>query len=354
MSPRQHLTQLDTVRAISIGLVLLQHFSPRTSFFGSEGTFPVGFIGVDIFFVLSGFLITRSLLREREEETPVARKALRFTARRALRLFPVYYLVLFLGVSVDFYQIRDFWPWMFGYASNFLAARDGHPTWGYTQFWSLAVEEQFYLLWPWIVWLAPAGRLRRVFVGFVVSGLVVRSLMYVGGASPIAIRFSTPALLDLFGMGALLAHHHHTGGPDGNALRISAWIGAAGLLVVLGGRLLHIPHLADPGVSLIFFSLFGAMIYVHLINGAARGHKGLHFFWENRFLIHIGKTSYGIYIYHNFILLLLPGVLARAGLPAGSGIFVVDFAVLTALSIGTATLSWHLLEKRVLAWKERL
>lgn len=354
MSTKQHLTQLDTVRALSIGLVLLQHFSPRTSFFGSEGTFPVGFIGVDIFFVLSGFLITRSLLRERCDDVPLSRRALRFTARRALRLFPVYYLVLFICISVDFYQIRDFWPWMFGYASNVLAARDGHPTWGYTQFWSLAVEEQFYLLWPWIVWLMPAQHLRRVFVGFVVSGVVVRSLMYVGDASPIAIRFSTCALLDLFGMGALLAHHHHTGDSRPHAFRTGAWLGAVGLVVVLGGRLLHIPRLADPGVSLIFFSLFGAMIYVHLIDGAARGYRRFHLFWNNRFLIHIGKTSYGIYVYHNFVLLLLPGALARAGLPSGSGLPVVDFAVLTMLSIGTATLSWHLLEKPVLAWKERL
>lgn len=353
MDSKTYMTQLDTVRAVSIGLVLVQHFSPRSSFFGSEGMFPIGFIGVDIFFVLSGFLITRSLLRERGDGTPLLKKALRFTGRRALRLFPVYYLVLTLGVAFNFSDIRDFWPWMFGYASNFLAARDGHPTWGYTQFWSLAVEEQFYLLWPWVVWLAPERHLRRVFVGFVLSGVLVRALMYASDAPPIAIRFSTFALLDLFGMGALLAHHHHAGDGRPGAFRAGAWVGLAGLLVVLSARLLRVPHLSDPGTSLIFFSLCGALIYTHVIDGAARGFGWGRLFWESPILVHVGKVSYGLYVYHNFVVLLLPGALALVGLQL-SGIFVVDFPLLTALSIAVATLSWHLYEKRILVLKERL
>jgi peptidoglycan/LPS O-acetylase OafA/YrhL len=349
------MIQLDTLRAVSIILVLIQHFSPKKSFFGSEGVFPLGFIGVDIFFVLSGFLITKSLIREKDEEITLFRKAVRFTGKRALRLFPVYYLVLFIGLFFNFYDIKDFWPWMFGYASNFLAAKDGHPTWGYTQFWSLAVEEQFYLIWPWFVWLLPLKNLKSAFLAFAASGLIVRGLMYFLDFSPIAIRFSTFALLDLFGMGALLAYYHHfKRGPEKReTFKKVAWLGLLGMITVMVCRVLKLPYLSNPGISLMFFSFFGAMVYVHLVNITAIGLNWGKAFWENPFLIHVGKVSYGIYVYHNFVLLLLPLALSAVGLSM-TEIFIIDFTLLTALTLLISTLSWHVFEKQVLKLKERL
>jgi peptidoglycan/LPS O-acetylase OafA/YrhL len=350
-----YMIQLDTLRAISIILVLIQHFSPKKSFFGSEGVFPVGFIGVDIFFVLSGFLITRSLIREKDEDITLAKKAFRFTAKRAIRLFPVYYLVLFIGLAFNFYNIREFWPWMFGYASNFLAAKEGHPTWGYTQFWSLAVEEQFYLFWPWFIWFFPIRTLKGAFLAFISSGIIIRGIMFYMDAPPIAIRFSTFALLDLFGMGAILAYYHHYKLAEAkrNLFKNLAWVGLAGMIAVVGCRIAKVPMLSSPGVALMFFSFFGSLVYVHLVNMTAIGLNWGKGFWENPFLIHVGKVSYGIYVYHNFVLLLLPAALAAIGLSM-TNIFILDFIILSAVTLLISTLSWHAYEKQVLKLKDRL
>ena len=353
--PKGYMIQLDTLRAISIILVLIQHFSPKKSFFGSEGMFPVGFIGVDIFFVLSGFLITRSLIKEKDDDLTLTRKAIRFTGKRALRLFPVYYLVLFLGLAFNFYNIQDFWPWMFGYASNFLAAKVGEPTWGYTQFWSLAVEEQFYLIWPWFIWLLPIKNLKAAFLAFIASGILVRGIMFSIDASPIAIRFSTFALLDLFGMGAILAYYHHFKRAEEkkDTFKKLAGIGLLGMVSVIGFRILKVPVLSNPGISLMFFSFFGAMVYVHLVNATAIGISWGKGFWENPLLIHIGKVSYGIYVYHNFVLLLLPMGLTAIGLSM-TEIFIIDFTILSAVTLFLSTVSWHLYEKQFLKLKDRL
>lgn len=350
-----YMIQLDTLRALSIILVLIQHFSPKKSFFGSEGAFPVGFIGVDIFFVLSGFLITRSLIREKDDDLTLTQKAIRFTGKRALRLFPVYYLVLFLGVAFNFYNIHEFWPWMFGYASNFLAAKEGVPTWGYTQFWSLAVEEQFYLIWPWFIWLLPIKNLKGAFLAFIASGVLVRGIMYYIDAPPIAIRFSTFALLDLFGMGAILAYYHHfkRGEEKKELFKKLAWVGLAGMIAVVGCRIMKVPVLSNPGVALMFFSFFGSLVYVHLVNATALGLTWGKAFWENPFLIHIGKVSYGIYVYHNFVLLILPIALAAVGLSM-TDIFIIDFTILSAVTIFLSTISWHAYEKQFMNLKDRL
>lgn len=351
----KYMVQLDTLRAVSIILVLMQHFSPVKSFFGSEGIFPLGFIGVDIFFVLSGFLISRSLIKEREDKIPLYKKAIRFTSKRALRLFPVYYVVLLVAVCFNYYDIQSYWLWMFGYASNFLAAVEGHPTWGFTQFWSLAVEEQFYLFWPWMVWLISGKKIKNLFIAFILSGILVRTGMYLLDCSPISIRFSTFALFDLFGMGALLAYIHTQGEAHAKTKLINslACFGLAGMFIIIISRVLMLPGLSSPAVSLIFFSFFGSFVYVSLVHHMALGIKTHKWFFENQFLIYVGKISYGIYIYHNFVKDLLPKTIEYFGYSM-SGVFIFDFTLLSAVTILVSGLSWKLIEQPFLRLKARL
>jgi len=162
--------QLDGLRAIAVTFVLIHHWiSPRLGF---------GIIGVQLFFVLSGFLITGILLRERRGvesgRQSIGFSVRQFYARRFLRIFPLYYACLALFVVLDRFEIRKSLVWFACYLSNvffFLKGEFGGP---FSHFWSLAVEEQFYLFWPWIVLLAPRKRLLAILVGAIVLAPLTR------------------------------------------------------------------------------------------------------------------------------------------------------------------------------------
>ena len=131
-----YMPQLDSLRAISVLAVLVQHW------YG--GRFPIGSWGVTVFFVISGYLITQSILRLRDTGLSVPTAALDFFAKRSPRLFPAYYLVLAVGTA-RYPELRADWPWYAFYLSNYLLdIRQAFST--YTPTWSLAVEEQFYLV----------------------------------------------------------------------------------------------------------------------------------------------------------------------------------------------------------------
>jgi peptidoglycan/LPS O-acetylase OafA/YrhL len=157
VTPLGYVRQLDGIRAVAVLLVIVSHWFPGDV----VGKFGFGAIGVDIFFVLSGFLITRILIVERlnfeiNPSTHSRLKAIRnFMVRRSLRIFPIYYLLLVLlilfkdqfpnPVSLD-------WKWYFFYLQNILFyINKTWPGGKLSHLWSLAVEEQFYLFWPWII-----------------------------------------------------------------------------------------------------------------------------------------------------------------------------------------------------------
>src|SRR5437763_6300809 len=149
-----YLPQLDGIRAIAVGLVLLAHCvvvpSRGTLAWGLRHTLSNGWIGVDLFIVLSGFLITGILLRERTE----LHYFRNFYVRRLLRIFPLYYLLLVIlwiaAPRLPFGPMYPAWTY-FTYTSNLTAAfaRVEWSPLGHT--WSVAIEEQYYLLYPWVV-----------------------------------------------------------------------------------------------------------------------------------------------------------------------------------------------------------
>lgn len=148
--PPAYMPHLDGLRAFAVGLVIYSHWMPGHYQF----KLPWGSAGVQLFFVLSGFLITGILLRCR---TSVARlSALRaFYVRRILRIFPLFYCVLLLAYVLNIEPVRETVFWHLPYLSNFYFFSIGRWDGDISHFWSLAVEEQFYLFWPAIVMFVP-------------------------------------------------------------------------------------------------------------------------------------------------------------------------------------------------------
>ncbi len=205
----RHLPALDGVRGLAIALVLLYHVTPVRWASG-------GWVGVDLFFVLSGFLITGILWDGRHRPA----RARRFFVKRALRILPLYYGLLILIFVVvpamdplhkTAYQAlkSDEW-WYWTYLQNWRIAF-AHPNDGgsFGWFWSLAIEEQFYVVWPFVVWHASRDTIIRLCGAAIFSGLVIRVALLVlhapGSDSILFIYVLTPCRLDGLAVGALVA-----------------------------------------------------------------------------------------------------------------------------------------------------
>src|SRR5882672_10627261 len=168
--PLQHIKALDGVRGIAILLVILFHY----------GYLGCGWIGVQLFFVLSGYLITSILLQERSQSLGAYLK--RFYWRRSLRIFPLYYLYLlvllgtYLALKIP-PAFSDQWIYLFTYTYN---VRQVLPNYDGSQLlihlWSLSVEEQFYLIWPLLVFVFAAHRFRTLLIALVVAVPLLRLL----------------------------------------------------------------------------------------------------------------------------------------------------------------------------------
>lgn len=293
-----HMPELDAVRAFAALGVIASHYLPyRIALEGGRG--------VTLFFVLSGFLITGILLQCRryveQEGQPRLLTLRQFYIRRFLRIFPLYYFVLAALWLIHDPGVRGGAPWHLSYLTNFLIVRRGgiFPDWSVAHFWSLAVEEQFYLVWPWLVLFVP----RRALV-WVVCALVCVAPMFrlVGGLLRISpyILYPLPFFwLDALGLGALLAI---ASDPSFELLWILkvVWIAAlpVGVVAIAGGIWLAQIHRFPTIENTIYYSGY-AVAGAWLVAWAARGFKGIAGrVMTFRPLLWIGVVSYGIYVYH--------------------------------------------------------
>lgn len=378
-SPRD--PRLDGIRGMAILLVLLFHTLQYGLVRGPVAltwtTLPaLGWSGVDLFFVLSGFLITNILLKTRRSST----YALTFYARRTLRIFPLYYVVLtfFLVIAPrlpSLASLNDLWGaggptaglWYWLYLSNVQVARTGafdHMALSIT--WSLAIEEQFYLVWPWIVRGASEQTLLRVCCAILVFAPALRLACLAAGASWIVDYVSTPCRLDTLATGAAIALLAQR--PDGLAPYASvarrALGGAAALLASIvvylrmaqGNRLhthLTLSLAAEPLMQVVGYSalcvLWGALLVT--VVTAAQGSRLARTF-ELRPLRSLGKYSYGLYLLH------LPVAIALGQwIPAPAFVrhFTIAQFAYTSLTIAAtyalARLSWLAIESPALSLK---
>ena len=310
-TPLAYIRQLDGIRAIAVIFVILSHWFPG----GIAGKFGLGAIGVDIFFVLSGFLITRILIVERlkYELEPFAYSRLKgiknFIVRRSLRIFPIYYLLLFMLVifTKQFPNpVSQDWEWYFFYLQNILFfINQAWPGGKLSHLWSLAVEEQFYIFWPWLIVLVSQKWMLKLMVFSFFVGVTSVYLL------PMMLKFEskvdilTPSSMQAFAAGGILAYFHITKGRDFYQLKqyflIPALFSFCYLILGLNGILSLVVDVRTI-VSIIMVGLISSI----LIN--PNSILALHFF-GNPVFVFLGKISYGVYLFHNFIPILLNSLL---------------------------------------------
>lgn len=343
-----HMPQLDTLRTFAVMLVVVYHWFPT-----GEGInrLPNGTIGVMVFFVISGFLISRILLENRNRigagQATLGPLYRNFFVRRALRIFPLYYLVItFVFVRLPQASDIDEHPlyyYLYGY--NILLHQTGNWADLLSPFWTLGVEEQLYLVWPWVVFLTPKASFRWVIVGLIATGILFRGYGYAQGDLDGVL---TPASFDAFGLGALWAYIV-TDRPDEVPTFLNR-LAVAALMALLGfGSLLLLP--GDHLLVVLFQRLFISVLSLQVISRASSGIGGLAgSVLNNRSLQYIGRISYGIYVFHmlvpGYAVPLLLRMTQRLGVTLTLGYWshrLVSLVVLLAL----ASLSWYILEKPI-------
>lgn len=345
-----YLPQLDSLRAAAVLLVIVSHWLPATHILNKY--LPTGIFGVTLFFVLSGYLITGILLKNKEmlyKGLTLKEAFTVFYIRRSLRIFPVYYLFIILLLI---YYPSDILPslyWHIFYVSNFyFYFQNGFST-QLSHLWSLAVEEQFYLVWPAIILLCRRCRLPAIFVGGIITAIIFRVMMY---DPPLHLgRLLMPGSLDSFSIGALLAYGQLYKTNWYDKIRCHQHFLLVTLFILF--LLLHIGmqfYYSDFLVLAFYYFVLSVFFFVVIMVVASTNDNAAFsgFILYNPLFIYLGKISYGLYLYHliipGFKELHIPVMLLPYSIEI---IFIIRFLLLIII----ASVSWWFFEKPILKFK---
>lgn len=309
-----YIKSLDGIRAVAIILVMTFH----------ANIFHFGWMGVQLFFVLSGYLITGILWKEKFKQESISAKLKRFWARRTLRIFPLYFgYLIVLGITFLLFSFPAYYktyaPYLFSYTVNYtrlLGDWQGNPL--FTHLWSLSVEEQFYIFFPFIIFLLPPKSVKFFLPAIIAFGPVIRFLLgkyYQSETTPLiaadAVYWNTLSHLDAFFIGGLIP----VLGLEKKIMRpyilliVSFFIaGGAGLINFLTSPDSAASYFTDLGynhedkyahvwrytcLNFLFASLILTLTSIHKNRTTL-----LRRFFENRYLVRIGRVSYGMYVFH--------------------------------------------------------
>lgn len=366
-SCRFYFPELDAIRIFLFFGVWSFHTLPRNASFFVAHSFPSPFASLvasaiqaticslDVFFILSAFLITELLLRERALKTVVDLKAFYF--RRLLRIWPLYFFMIALAVVLTRFDggpvfSSSYLLCFLLFAGNWIMALRGfHGASFIGPLWSVSFEEQFYLLWPLVLRKASVKTVRNIAIGLLALASIVRLILlslHIAGAT---LWFNTFARLDSIALGILLALWFH-GRPTprfGLAARLGLLLSGISAWLVVG----HYCRLLDPFPTLVggmvgypLMSLGGAAIFLSILGASQDGFS----FLKNPMLVYLGKISYGLYAFHLLAIQLSSRLFAEYHRP-----FAWTLSWLSALGMTflLAIISFRWLESPFLRWKQK-
>lgn len=370
---RPHLPGLDGVRGVAIAMVLCLHFAQILQLrpTGAVSEFVLrlasfGWTGVNLFFVLSGFLITGILIEAKGKENYF----LSFYARRALRIWPVYFAFLAvsflvlprlgIGGGPNWEAARQHQIWYWLHQTNIMMALrelGPRPEYPQTLYWSLAAEEQFYLVWPAVVLLCSRATLQRVCLWGAAASLLSRIIGSASGMPHDAIYVITPMRLDGLLLGAYAALRIRDADGGAPLRRVAPAIAAVSLAVIVGiqfatGRFDYADAITCTVGDTVIATLSGALVL-----GAAFQTPGSFgtAFWGSRFLRMLGRYSYAMYIIHIAVIRQFNAMVPFDKLTPvlGSLAFaqVLYFAAVMAEVILLGAASWFFFERPILSLK---
>jgi peptidoglycan/LPS O-acetylase OafA/YrhL len=360
LSMQGRITELDGVRAIAVGLVFLNHFAPTKTAPWLDLPRNLGWVGVDIFFVLSGFLVTSILLKAAGNREGYFRN---FYARRTLRIFPLYYLLLTASLSIMLAAkggapLRDMqlsWGsplWLYAYLGNVrTAVTNVSPPDYFVPMWSLHVEEQFYLVLPPLVLYLTRAHLKQVLIGAIILAPAIRGVLdWAYPDLPLLQFMLFPCRMDSLALGGLLAVVQ----TSQDTLKRWRWplvVATAVTLLVaietfrLGGGTFDGHVERTIGYSLFALACLAFIMSVLSLRGTAATA------WLNwRPLQYVGMISYGFYLLQYPANGLFNRTAHLMGLStAALEDTLVKFVCVGAICLALSSISWYLWETRWLA-----
>jgi peptidoglycan/LPS O-acetylase OafA/YrhL len=330
----KRVAAFDGIRGFAVVLVMLVHFI----------SFQQGWIGVEIFFVLSGYLITTILLNERDK--PHFWKV--FYLRRVTRILPAFAGLLCLAILLETVQWRPLWPYLILFGANIADVKhyEAMNAAGLGVLWSLAVEEHFYFVWPAQIRAVSSRKLSLILVIVIILEPILRVVAMLKGADWKLTYYLTPFRLDGLAVGSLLA----IGLADDRIRSIAAKIEPFALKGSILAIVILFPLFANLGVGLFvnafayfLISFATASVLVHILSRPT-GWVARSLSWKP--IVFVGRISYGLYLYHVVVFIAVKRLSVRFGYTHGLRIF----AVTAVLSIGLAWLSFHFYERPILEW----
>lgn len=363
-----YIPALDGIRALAILLVIPHNVdligSPYPAvLFPLVAVMHAGWVGVQLFFVLSGFLITGNLL----DTQGAGNYYSAFIARRALRIFPLYFGVLLVALVLaplvvnppdDLRATLHNQVWLWTFLSNWTAPYGGTVT-GFSHFWSLAVEEQFYLLWPFVVARCRPSRLLWICSAVVCAALLTRWALLRAHFSDDALYMFTPARMDALALGAAAAALVRIPAAKARLQGMTRWIAVTAVVVLLVDAAVtqefasYSPRAQLYGYTLLALGFALLVLLAALPTGGGLEVGARLLAWKPLRLV--GRYSYGMYVFHLPLHVYFGSRLLHwLADPVTTGIALLYTVAIVAASFIAAAVSYELYERHFLSLKRLL
>ncbi len=330
-SSLHYFPQIDALRFIAVSMVCLSHWLSPNHWVNH---LQLGRFGVELFFVISGFLITRILLQLNDGNRFNINKIKTFVIRRILRIFPAYYFVILITYLSHDGHFNTAIFWNISYLSNFYMLKIGEFPGVMSHFWSLSVEEHFYLIWPFLILTFNRKSTLYIILSAIIVGLTSRLFFYCFEYHSIYPKVFTFSCFDAFAIGGLMAFLYLYN------RNIFVRLSSSKLIFLFVFFVLALTLYNDyinPNSNIwdfVAFRFSASLFSFYLISFAIYSNLK---FLNSKKIVFLGKLSYSMYLFHNFI----PGFMLGMKSPSNISLrLIIYFIVLIAVSY----LTWKLIE----------